>query len=43
MILAEKGIIPPNEWIHDPSLQDLNKETVAMKLANKGIIPPKEW
>ena len=40
MILADKGIIPPSEWYHDPSLTNDKKETVAMLLARNGIIPP---
>lgn len=43
MILANKGIIPPNEWLHDPMLQDIFGMTVGMILAVKKIIPPKEW
>ena len=30
MILANKGIIPPKEWHHDPVLCDNIKWTVAM-------------
>ena len=43
MYLAINKIIPPKEWYHDPMLQYIWGETVAMFLAWKGIIPPKEW
>ena len=33
MFLASKGIIPPEEWKHEPSMVDINHETVAMILA----------
>ena len=40
MLLADKGIIPPEEWEHNPILkEDINGNTVAMILASKGIIP----
>ena len=29
MKLAFEGIIPPKEWLHDPSLKNDNGETVA--------------
>ena len=41
MILAENGIIPPEEWEHNPYIKDISNDTVAMYLARKGIIPPK--
>ena len=43
MLLAENGIIPPREWIHNPKLKDSFGWTVAMRLASSGIIPPEEW
>lgn len=44
MHLASKGITDiPNEWRHEPTLQEVNGVTVAMIYAGKGIIPPKEW
>ena len=43
MYLANWGIIPPKEWIHNPNLQNEYGKTVAMKLAYHGIIPPEEW
>lgn len=33
MILASKGIVPPKEWQHDPSLANIFSCTVAMLLA----------
>lgn len=43
MDLAHRGIIPPREWHHNPTLRDNHDWTVAMWLAYRGIIPPKEW
>lgn len=43
MILADKGITPPKEWHHNPTLSDEWGYTVAMTLSSKGITPPKEW
>ena len=43
MILADKGIIPPKEWLHDPILKNDFEDTVAMILSCEGVIPPKEW
>ena len=37
MFLAEKGIIPPKQWFHDPTLQDINGNTVAMLLASNKV------
>ncbi len=42
-MLAWKGIIPPKEWYHDPTMANVNGNTVAMCLAFNGIAPPKEW
>ena len=33
MIYSSKGIIPPEYWNHQPELQDVNGNTVAMYLA----------
>ena len=41
MILAQKGIMPPKQWEHDPLLKDQNDNTVAIILSSKGIIPPR--
>jgi len=41
--LAVEKIIPPKEWIHNPSLQNCRGNTVALCLAYNKIIPPKEW
>ena len=35
MILANEGIIPPKEWIHNPNIGDLWKNTVASHLKRK--------
>lgn len=43
MLLAGNGIIPPEEWYHDPALRDTDKETVATLLARNGITIPSEW
>ena len=43
MLLAEKGLIPPKYFEHDPNIKNINGETVAILLADYGIIPPKEW
>ncbi len=43
MILSDNGIVPPNEWYHDPNLVTLYDQTVAEILAEKSIIPHKEW
>lgn len=29
MKLAYHGIIPPEEWLHDPTLRDKNEKTVS--------------
>ncbi len=43
MLLAKKGIIPSQEWVHNPNIKNNDGETVAILLARNGIIPPKEW
>ena len=43
MFLAGWGIIPPAEWYHDPTLDDIYEKTVAVYLVCAGIDPPKEW
>ena len=43
MFLANKGIIPPKEWHHDPLMKNYEGNTVAIILAKRRIIPPKEW
>ena len=35
MYLAEKGIIPPKEWIHDPNIRNKYGDTVAHCLKEK--------
>lgn len=40
MYLASNGIIPPDEWYHDPSLQNDSGATVAMFLISNGIMIP---
>ena len=42
MTLANKGIIPPKEWCHDPLLSFCSY-TVAIMLISKDILPSKEW
>lgn len=43
MWLAERKVIPPPEWHHEPTLTDNNGYTVALYLADNHIIPPAEW
>ena len=43
MIYANQGIIPPEEWEHNKTLQNNNGQTVAMILASNGVIPTKHW
>lgn len=43
MLLADKGIIPPNEWHHSPELVNKVGETVALKLIKSNKNPTKEW
>jgi len=44
MYLAENGIIPPEEFKHEPNIKRKDNDyTVAHYLACNGIIPPKEW
>lgn len=43
MLLAERGIIPPEEWEHDADIVNDEGATVAMYLASYGIIPSKKW
>ena len=40
MILAFKGIVPPEEWEHDKMMHNEYKSTVGILLARNGIIPP---
>ena len=37
MLLAFKGIIPPQEWHHDPNIKNKKKKTVEDYLKKKGI------
>lgn len=41
MELAYNGINPPEQWEHDPEIQNEWGYTTAMELANNGIIPSK--
>lgn len=41
MRYANRGIIPPNEWNHDPELKNKDEWTVALLLAKNHICPPK--
>ena len=34
MLLAERGLMPPNLWLHDPMLTDNQGYTVAMLIAD---------
>ena len=43
MLFADRDIIPPKEWNHDPLIKNVNGQTIALILAGSGIIPPKEW
>ena len=43
MLLAKKGIIPPKEWYHDPSVCDNFGRTVAKLLDRNEIDIPEEW
>ena len=43
MFLAHRGVIPSQEWYHNPLLKNYNGETVALLLAGNGITPPEEW
>ena len=44
MLLAEKGIIPPKEWHHDPTLFDKYIGfTVAIYLIENNLEVPEEW
>ena len=43
MYFADRGIIPPKEWYHSPTLYDNEGRTVSMLLSDHEIIPPKEW
>lgn len=43
LYLADKGVIPPKEWCHDPLIVNEYGNTVAMKLALNKIEPPDEW
>lgn len=38
MIYADKGIIPPKEWEHNPTIHDAVGYTVAMRLASRNIL-----
>ena len=39
-MLSEKGIIPPEEYNHNPTMRGNYEDTVAARLALKRIIPP---
>ena len=43
MILANKGILPPEEWYHNSELQNKKGKTVAMFLAKRKLDVPDEW
>lgn len=43
MILAMLNKEIPDEWYHDPILQNINGDTVAILMAKNGIIPPQQW
>ena len=43
MYLAEKGIIPPKEWQHDPNIKDKWGKTVAYHLKYNNLPIPNEW
>lgn len=40
MLLSYEGTIPPKEWEHSPTLQNIFGDTVGILLSSKGIIPP---
>ena len=40
MILANRRIVPPEEWNHSNTLINSKGETVAMLFAFKGMLPP---
>jgi len=37
------GIIPPDEWKHNPAINDKFNDSVALWLASKAVIPPTYW
>ena len=41
MYLADSNLNIPKQWEHDPTIQDIDGNTVAMLLANNGKIPSK--
>ena len=41
MLLANNGIIPPEQWYHNPEIQNKNKWTVALILADNNNNIPK--
>ncbi len=43
MLLAQKGVIPPKEWYHDPKLYNTYGNTVAILLLKNGKEVPEEW
>ena len=43
MKLAEHGIIPPKEWIHDPNIKDKWGNTVADFLKRQYFPISNEW
>ena len=43
MYLAENGIIPPEEYYHDPELRDSRYNTVCYYLWDNGIYVPERW
>ena len=43
MLLAKKGIIPPNEWEHDKFITNKFDLTIAEILSYGGIIPLPHW
>ena len=43
MFLANKGIIPPKEWLHNPNITNRYNETVSDLLKGSNIPVPNEW
>ena len=43
MIAECGGVIPPEEWKHDPLKANKKGVTVAIGLAKNGIIPDEYW
>ena len=43
MWLAYNGIVPPEEWQHDPNMKNNIGSTVESLLKKKGIEVPPRW